>query len=191
MDGRMIILIIIALLILGVPVSVIVLRYKKCPPDKVMVIFGNVGKDKNGNALPYRYIHGGAAFIWPLIQHFTYLDLNPLSVEIDLKNQKTHLNEKVDFSALFTVAVSAEPNILKNAAEKLVYIRPEQIKELAETILYRQIQLFFEKTSMEEIRTDCSKCMETVCQNAEKELNQVGLWIINTKLKKIRENIKE
>lgn len=190
MDGRILVLIILALLFLGVPVLVIVLRYKKCPPDKVMVIFGNVGKDKNGKARPYFCVHGGAAFIWPLIQHFTYLDLNPMTVEAELKNQPTKGEEKADFSAVFTVAVSVEPMILENAAERLVFRKREEIKELAENILYGQIRLFFENTGMEEIGADCNKSMETVCQNAEKELNKVGLWIINAKLKGIRENNK-
>lgn len=80
--------------------------------------------------------------------------------------------------------------ILENAAERLVFRKREEIKELAENILYGQIRLFFENTGMEEIGADCNKSMETVCQNAEKELNKVGLWIINAKLKGIRENNK-
>lgn len=113
-----------------------------------------------------------------------------MTVEAELKNQPAKREKKADFSAVFTVAVSVEPMILENAAERLVFRKREEIKELAENILYGQIRLFFENTGMEEIGADCNKSMETVCQNAEKELNKVGLWIINAKLKGIRENKK-
>ena len=40
-------------------------RYKKCPADKVMVIYGNVGQNKDGSSRSAKCIHGGASFIWP------------------------------------------------------------------------------------------------------------------------------
>ena len=88
-----------------------------------------------------------------------------MTVEAELKNQPAKREKKADFSAVFTVAVSVEPMILENAAERLVFRKREDIKELAENILYGQRRLFFENTGMEEIGADCNKSMETVCQN--------------------------
>lgn len=60
-------------------------RYRKCPSDKVLVIYGKVGTDKNGQARSARCIHGGAAFIVPIIQSYEYMDLTPISINVDLK----------------------------------------------------------------------------------------------------------
>lgn len=86
MEAWIIILIIVAVLVLFMLLLMVLTRYKKCPPDKIMVIYGKVGADKEGNARSAKCIHGGAAFIWPLVQAFTYLDLTPLSISVDLKS---------------------------------------------------------------------------------------------------------
>jgi uncharacterized membrane protein YqiK len=44
-------------------------RYRRCPSDKILVIYGKTGQ---GSA---NCIHGGAAFVWPVIQDYQYLDL--------------------------------------------------------------------------------------------------------------------
>ena len=60
-------------------------RYKKCPSDKVMVIYGKVGSNKDGSTRSAKCIHGGAAFIWPVIQSYEFLDLTPMSISVDLE----------------------------------------------------------------------------------------------------------
>ena len=51
-------------------------RYRRCPSDKILVIFGTRGT--NGSA---KCIHGGGAFVWPIIQDYAYLSLTPISIE--------------------------------------------------------------------------------------------------------------
>ena len=38
-------------------------RYKRCPSDKILVIFGKVGQNQSAEC-----IHGGGTLVWPLIQ---------------------------------------------------------------------------------------------------------------------------
>jgi flotillin len=38
-------------------------RYKRCPSDKILVIYGRVEKGRSSKTT-----HGGGAFVWPLIQ---------------------------------------------------------------------------------------------------------------------------
>ena len=61
-------------------------RYRKCPSDKVLVIYGKVGKNSDGSSKSAKCIHGGAAFIWPIFQSYQYLDLTPISIQVDLTN---------------------------------------------------------------------------------------------------------
>ena len=76
---------VIALLLFSM-ILLILSRYKKCPSDKVMVIYGKVGSNKDGSARSAKCIHGGAAFVWPVIQAREFLDLTPLSISVDLEN---------------------------------------------------------------------------------------------------------
>ena len=40
-------------------------RYQKCPSDRILVIYGKTGKGQSSKCL-----HGGASFVWPVIQAF-------------------------------------------------------------------------------------------------------------------------
>ncbi len=41
-------------------------RYKRCPPDRVLVVYGRTGAKKAGASSSC--YHGGGAFVWPIIQ---------------------------------------------------------------------------------------------------------------------------
>ena len=95
-------------------------RYKKCPSDKVMVIYGKVGSNKDGSTRSAKCIHGGAAFIWPVIQSYEFLDLTPMSISVDLENALSRQNIRINVPSRFTVGVSTEPGVMQNAAERLL-----------------------------------------------------------------------
>ena len=91
----MITLVVIALLLFSM-FAVVLSRYRKCPSDKIMVIYGKVGNDKNGETMSSRCIHGGASFVWPVIQDYQYLDLTPISINVDLTNALSRQNIRID-----------------------------------------------------------------------------------------------
>ena len=95
-------------------------RYKKCPSDKIMVIYGKVGSNKDGTARSAKCIHGGASFVWPIFQAYEYLDLTPLSLSVDLTNALSRQNIRIDVPSRFTVGISTEPGVMQNAAERLL-----------------------------------------------------------------------
>ena len=101
-----IVLTVVAVVVLALLILVIVAtRYKKCPSDKVMVIYGAVGKTKEGTARSSRCIHGGAAFVWPFVQAYSFLDLTPISINVDLKNALSRQNIRIDVPSRFTVGI--------------------------------------------------------------------------------------
>jgi flotillin len=95
-------------------------RYKKCPSDKIMVVFGSIGKNKDGTNRSAKCIHGGAEFVVPVFQSYAYLDLTPISIQVDLKNALSRQNIRIDVPSRFTVGISTEPGVMQNAAERLL-----------------------------------------------------------------------
>lgn len=179
MQPWIIILIIVAVLVLFMIFLMVVTRYKKCPPNKVMVIYGKVGTDRAGNSRSAKCIHGGAAFIWPLVQSFTYLDLTPLSIAVDLKSALSRQNIRIDVPSIFTVGISTEPTVMENAAERLHNLKMTEIAELAKDIIFGQLRLVIATMNIEEINTDRDKFLEAISRNVEGELKKIGLRLIN------------
>lgn len=157
-------------------------RYKKCPSDKIMVIYGRVGKNKDGSTRSAKCIHGGAAFIVPVIQAYEFLDLTPLSIPVDLKSALSRQNIRVDVPSRFTVGISTEPSIMQNAAERLLGLQLAEIQELAKDIIFGQLRLIIATMDIEELNTDRDKFLEAVSRNVEVELKKIGLRLINVNM---------
>ncbi|MEL7604101.1 MAG: flotillin family protein, partial [Bacillota bacterium] len=133
-----IILIIVAALLLFTTFIAVLARYKKCPSDRVMVIYGKVGRGHDGSTRSAKCIHGGAAFIWPLFQDYAFLSLTPMSITVDLTSALSKQNIRIDVPSRFTVGISTETGIMQNAAERLLGLGLKEIEELAKDIIFGQ-----------------------------------------------------
>ena len=179
MSSNLVILLVVIGVLLFSLIVLLLSRYRRCPSDKVMVIYGKVGTNKDGSARSAKCIHGGAAFIWPVIQSFEYLDLTPISINVDLTNALSHQNIRVDVPSRFTVGISTEAGTMQNAAERLLGLKMVEVQELAKDIIFGQLRLVIATMDIEEINTDRDKFVEAVYHNVETELKKIGLRLIN------------
>ncbi|MCC8173596.1 MAG: flotillin family protein [Odoribacter sp.] len=173
--------------VLFVTFAAILSRYKRCPSDKILVVYGKTGKNKEGGMSSARCIHGGAAFIWPVFQSYAFLDLTPISIECNLTNALSKQNIRVDVPSRFTVGISTEAESMTNAAERLLGLRLEHIQELARDILFGQLRLVIATMDIEEINSDRDKFLANVSYNVEAELRKIGLKLINVNVTDIRD----
>lgn len=176
-----IILIVVAAVVLFVTIMALVSRYKRCPSDKILVIYGRTG----GSSA--RCIHGGGAFIWPVIQDYAYLDLKPLSIEANLTNALSRQNIRVDVPCRLTIAISTEADSMNTAAERLLGLSSEQIQELAKDILFGQLRLVIATMTIEEINSDRDKFLDNISKNVDSELKKIGLKLINVNVTDIKD----
>lgn len=187
MSVEVLISICVAVVVVFILLIAILSRYRKCPSDKVLVIYGKVGADKNGQTRSAKCIHGGAAFIVPVIQAYQYMDLTPISINVDLKNALSKQNIRVDVPSRFTVGISTEPAIMQNAAERLLGLKMNEIQELAKDIILGQLRLVIATMEIEEINADRDKFLVSVSNNVEIELKKIGLRLINVNVTDIND----
>ena len=185
MEQLYLILIIVA--VLFVTLAAILKRYRRCPSDKILVIYGKTGRNTTGSISSARCIHGGAAFIWPVFQDYAFLDLKPISIECNLTNALSKQNIRVDVPCRFTVGISTEPEVMTNAAERLLGLSIDSIQNIATDILFGQLRLVIATMDIEEINADRDKFLAAVSQNVEAELRKIGLKLINVNVTDIRD----
>jgi flotillin len=162
-------------------------RYKRCPSDQILVVYGKVGKGIETESRSAKCIHGGAAFIWPVIQSFQFLDLTPISIEINLRSALSKQNIRVDVPSRFTVGISTEANVMTNAAERLLGLSQEAISNLAKDIIFGQLRLVVATMDIEEINSNRDKFLAAVSSNVEAELKKIGLKLINVNVTDIND----
>lgn len=169
--------VIFAILFVFVFLIILIKRYKRCPSDRILVVYGKVGGGQSAKC-----IHGGAAFIIPVIQDYQFLDLTPISIEVNLVNALSKQNIRVNVPSRFTIGVSTEPGIMQNAAERLLGLNQDNIQELAQEIIFGQLRLVVASMDIEEINSDRDKFLTNISQSVESELKKVGLKLINVNI---------
>lgn len=174
-------IIIVAAIVFFVTIFALISRYKRCPSDKILVVYGKTG------GTSAKCIHGGGAFIWPVIQDFAFLDLKPLSIEANLTNALSRQNIRVDVPCRFTIAISTESDSMNTAAERLLGLSSEQIQELAKDILFGQLRLVIATMTIEEINSDRDKFLDNISKNVDSELKKIGLKLINVNVTDIKD----
>jgi Uncharacterized protein conserved in bacteria len=174
-------LIMLLVVVVFVMVAAVIRRYRRCPSDKILVVYGKTG---GGSA---KCIHGGGKFVWPIIQDYAYLSLTPISIDANLTNALSKQNIRVDVPCRFTVGISTESDSMNNAAERLLGLSANEIQELARDILFGQLRLVIATMSIEEINSDRDKFLEAISKNVEVELKKIGLRLINVNVTDIKD----
>ncbi len=172
-----------ALLFLGF-LAFLIKRYKRCPSDRILVVYGKVG----GKGKTAKCIHGGAAFIIPVIQDYEYLDLTPIPIEVPLENALSRQNIRVNVPSRFMVGISTESAIMQNAAERLLGLTQAEIRHLAADIIFGQLRVVIATMDIEEINADREKFLTNVSASVEHELRKIGLKLINVNVTDITDD---
>ncbi len=175
-----------AVLVFFVTIIGFATRYKRCPSDRILVIYGKIsGTSKEGMGLSAKCYHGGGAFIWPVIQDYQFLDLTPMPIDIKLEGALSQQNIRVNTPSTFTVGISTEPGIMENAAERLLGLTIQNVQELAKDIIFGQMRVVIATMPIEEINADREKLIEYIYSGVEVELKKIGLRLINVNIQDI------
>ena len=130
-------------------------------------------------------IHGGAAFVWPLIQAYQFLDLTPIPIDIKLEGALSQQNIRINTPSTFTVGVSTEAGVMENAAERLLGLSMNDVQSLAQDIIFGQMRVVIATMPIEEINADRDKLIENISNGVEVELRKVGIRLINVNIQDV------
>lgn len=174
----------IDILLIGVPaiillslIMVVIKNYRIADSNEVLVVTGKIAD--NGSA---KTIHGGATFVWPIFQRYEYLDLSPMTIEINLKNALSKQNIRISVPSTFTIAIGTEPSLMGAAAERLLGKANADIANMARDIIFGQLRATIADMSIEEINQNRDKFISNIRQNVEVELRKIGLIVINVNI---------
>ncbi|MBA3954528.1 flotillin family protein [Candidatus Dependentiae bacterium] len=152
-------------------------RYKRCPSNKILAVFGKV----QGNSF-VQCIHGGGAFVWPLIQDYAFLDLTPRTIHIPLKSALSLQNIRINVPSTFTIAIDTSPECMNNAAIRLLGLSNQEIELMAVEIITGQMRLTVASLTIEQINQDRESFLSAIKNHIDPELNKVGLSLINVNI---------
>lgn len=170
------------LVLLGGLAGVLISRYRMCPPDKILVVYGAIGGERSSKCHA-----GGASFVLPFLQSYGYLDLRPISIDVPLRSALSSQNIRIDVPSSFTIGISTDPGIMENAATRLLDLGPEEVQALASEIILGQMRVAIASMTIEEINADREKLVLAISRGVDTELNKVGLKMINCNISDIKD----
>jgi flotillin len=179
MEGMLSTTVVFLLVIFGT-LAAFAMRYKRCPSDKILVIYGKTSGGRSS-----RCIHGGAAFVWPMIQAYQFLDLTPIPIDIKLEGALSQQNIRINTPSTFTVGIATEKGLMENAAERLLGLSLSDVQNLAQDIIFGQMRVVIATMPIEEINADRDKLIENISNGVEVELRKVGIRLINVNIQDV------
>ncbi len=157
-----------------------VTRYKRCPSDRILVVYGRTKGE--GSAQCY---HGGGRLILPVLQGYEFLDLTPITIDIKLQGALSKQNIRINTPSTFTVGISTQPGVMQNAAERLLGLTLSSIESLARDIIFGQMRVVIATMPIEEINADRDQLINNITESLEAELRKVGLRLINVNIQDV------
>lgn len=178
------VLILAAVLVVVVLLGIIgvLSRYRKCKSDEVLVVYGKTGGTKSA-----KLYHGGAAFVWPIIQGYDFLSMKPMQIDCKLTGAISAQNIRVDVPTTITVAISTDPEVMQNAAERMLGLSMDDKQNLITDVVYGQMRLVIADMTIEELNSDRDKFLAKVKDNIDTELRKFGLYLMNINISDIRD----
>ena len=152
-------------------------RYKLAPANKILVVYGNT---KGAGAA--KCYHGGGKIVWPLVQNYAFLDLKPMTININLEHALSLQNIRINVPSTFTIGVSTEPSVMQNAAIRLLNVGQTEIEDMAKEIIFGQLRLTVASLTIEEINNDREAFLGMFVNNVDAELHKIGLYLINVNI---------
>src|SRR4029079_12323205 len=167
----------VAILFFGM-IILVLKQYKRCPSNRVLVIYGG----RLGKSGAAKTIHGGSAFVIPLIQDYAYLSLEPIQIEVPLRGALSAENIRVNVPSVFTVEIDTKSEVMQNAAIRLLGLKQPEVRKQAEEMIFGQMRQVIASMGIEEINRDRDKFLQHVQHSLEPELAKIGLTLINVNI---------
>jgi flotillin len=152
----------------------IITRLKRCPANRVLVIYGKASR-RGG----FRCFHGGAAFVWPLIQDFAWLSLEPSRITVSARPLLKCDSTEYRAPQIFSVAIGISEELIDTAAVRLLGLSKRDIDRHAEDIITAQLDRLVDQAQSENVQMDPEQFHHELETTLEAKLNELGLTLIN------------
>lgn len=113
--------------------------------------------------------------------------MEPMQIDCRLTGALSSQNIRVDVPTTITVAISTNPEIMQNAAERLLGMDTESTENLITDIVYGQMRLIIAEMTIEKLNSDRDEFLDKARKNIDNELNKLGLYLLNINISDIRD----
>ena len=180
--------IVASIVILGIICGAIILLIKKmlyiCQPNEVLIFSGShrmVGDRKVG----YISVKGGRKLKLPLVEVVDRMDLTNMPISVAVNGAFSSGGIPLNVEGVANVKIPGEEPILGNAVERFLGKSRHEIMNIAKETLEGNLRGVLAKLTPEEVNTDKNAFARQLMEEADHDLNRLGLVLDTLKIKNV------
>jgi flotillin len=161
-------------------------RYKVAGANEAIIVAGSRGAkvhDERGQAISksgdkgVKVVVGGGTIVMPLLNRVGRLKLTARQINVQLSDAVTSQGIKVQVQGVATFKIGRDVESLRNAAERFLDARPEQVDSIVKNVLEGSLRSIVGTLTIEELIRDRQKLLQQVQDAAKGDLATSGLQI--------------
>ncbi len=146
-----------------------------CRPNEILVFSGRSHVLPDGTTSGYKILHGGRGFRVPFLETVGRMDMRLFSVEVSVHNAYSKGGIPLSVAAIANVKIASSDAGVRNAVERFLDARPDQIAAAAQQTLEGVLREVVSQLTPEEVNEDRLKFADTLVDNARDDLDKLGL----------------
>lgn len=161
---------------------------KICQPNEVLIFSGRSRALTDGSRIGYRVIRGGRGFRIPLLERVDRLALNTIPIDLTVTNAYSKGGIPLRVRAIANVKVASSEPSLNNAVERLLGKKLDEIQMIAKETLEGNLRGVLALLTPEEVNEDRLKFAKELLQEADDDLNALGLQLDTLKIQSVEDD---
>jgi flotillin len=146
-----------------------------CGPNEILVISGRRHVLADGSSVGYKVLHGGRGIRIPILEEINRMDTRIIPVMVEVRNAYSKGGIPLIVHAIANVKIATDPELVRNAIERLLNVPPAGIASVARQTLEGVLREVVAELTPEEVNEDRLKFAGTLIRNAKDDFDKLGL----------------
>ncbi|MFO0749804.1 MAG: SPFH domain-containing protein [Myxococcota bacterium] len=159
-------------------------------PNELLIFSGRKHEMPEGGAVGWRYIAGGRAIRWPIIERVDRMDITIMPIDINIRGAYAKGNIPVNVDAVANVKVTLDEPKVHHAIERFLGKSREEITKVAKDTLEGTLRGVLAQLTPEEINHDRQKLSETLRTEVADDLGKLGLQVDTFKIQHVTDEVR-
>ena len=157
-------------------------------PNEALIFSGRVRR-VGQREVGYRVARGGRALRMPLFEVVDSVELSNIAIDIEVKGAYSKGGIPLNVHGVANVKLPGEDPLLNNAIERFLGKQLPEIMRIAKETLEGNLRGVLAQLTPEEVNQDKARFAHTLLEEAEHDLNRMGLVLDTLKIQNITDDV--
>ncbi|MBD2250121.1 flotillin family protein [Nostoc parmelioides] len=163
--------------------------YYICQPSEVLIFAGSRTQVDDRRSVGYRLVKGGSSIQVPLLEKTFRMDLTNMIIELKVSNAYSKGGIPLTVEGVANIKIAGEEPTIHNAIERLLGKSRKDIEQLAKDTLEGNLRGVLANLTPEQVNEDKITFAKTLLEEAEDDLEKLGLVLDNLQIKNIFDEV--